>query len=272
MPDPSPDSSDARNPVSRCVRVGLLLLAAACGNAALAQADNHADGPRSLLITYRADPAKRPAFRQFLAHEELARLAAWKLQGVVANYQILFNPVVTEDTWDAMLVLRFRHFADTAGWMAIERNAPGGLSAAGLALGKPVNSYSADADWEGGEDTANADTGGIFYVIPYEYRAEGEYRKYMDGYVLPQVKGWMSTGVLTGYRIFMNRYPVGKPWDCLFILRYRDLDAFGKREATIARVRDGLQSDPQWKAWADNKGGIRTESENIIAEAVRAER
>ncbi len=251
----------------------LLMMAPAMmvSSPASAQADHHADGPRSLLITYRAEPAKRPAFRQFLAHEEMAQLAAWKRQGVIAGYQILFKPVVTEDTWDAMLVLRFEHFADTAKWMAIERVSPGGLSASGLALAKPVNSYAADADWSGGDDSMNADAGAIFYVIPYEYRAEGEYRKYMDGYVLPQIKGWMREGVLTGYQIFMNRYPVGKPWDALFVLRYRDLSAFGQRETTIAKVRGDLQSDAQWKTWADNKTGIRTESENIIAEAVRAQ-
>jgi hypothetical protein len=240
----------------------------AAAAAPIAQADNHSEGPRSLLLTFRADPAKRPAFRQFLAHEEMARLAAWQRQGVIASYQILFNPLVTEDTWDAMIVLRFRRFTDVARWFDIEKDAPGGLSPAGLGLAKPLNSYAADADWEGGEDSARADAGGIFYVIPYEYRAEGEYRKYMDGYVLPQIKGWMHEGVLTGYRIFMNRYPVGKLWDSLFVLRYRDLDAFGKREATIAKVRDLLQSDAQWKAWADNKAGIRTESENIIAQAL----
>ncbi len=34
-----------------------------------------------------------------------------------------------------------------------------------------------------------------------------------------------AKGVLNGYRIFMNRYPVGRPWDALFIYEYRDLEA-----------------------------------------------
>ncbi len=247
------------------------LLAGAVALASPAHAAEPADGPRSLLITYRSDPAHRPAFADYLAHDEWARLAQWKKQGVISGFQILFNPFNTEDTWDAMLVLRFARFTDTAKWLAIERTSPGGLAPAGLALARPVNSYSADADWEGGDDSAAGDAGAIFYVIPYEYRNEAEYRSYMDGYVLPQVQGWMKAGVLTGYRIFMNRYPVGKPWDVLFVYRYRDLDAFGKREATIAQVRAGLQADPVWTKWNATKSGVRTESENIVAQAVKPE-
>ncbi|MDB5736492.1 MAG: hypothetical protein JWO65_160 [Sphingomonas bacterium] len=255
------------------MRSKLNLLVTAIGLATLpamaAYAEARSDGPRSILISYRTDAAKRPAFRRYLAHEEMARLAQWKRQGVIAGYQILFNPFETEDTWDAMLVLRFQHFTDTAKWIAVERDNPGGLDAAGFALGKPFNTYSADVDWEGGEDNAAADKNAIFYVIPYEYRNATEYHNYFEGYVLPQVKWWMQTGILSGYRIFMNRYQVGKPWDALFVYRYRDLAAFGQREATVAKVREGLQSNADWVKWSQNKGDIRTESENAIAEAVQ---
>lgn len=230
-----------------------------------------AEGPRSLLITYRAEPAKRPAFRHYLAHDELSRLARWKRDGVISGYQILFNPLVTQDTWDAMVVLDFAKFTDTAKWDAIEATQPGGLDAAGLALATPINSYSADADWQGGEQSAAADRDAMFYVIPYDFQKEDEYRSYVDGYVIPQVKGWMAEGVLTGYRIFMNRYPVGKPWDALFVYRYRDIDAFGKRQATVEKVRVGLRNDPVWVKWNSNKFGIRTESENTVAEALKPE-
>jgi hypothetical protein len=232
-------------------------------------AEGRTDGPRSILIAYRTDVAKRPGFRQYLAHEEMARLAQWKRQGIISGYQILFNAFETEDTWDAMLVLRFQHFTDTAKWTAIERDNPGGLDQTGLTLGRPFNTYSADVDWEGGDDSASADKGAIFYVIPYEYRNATEYHNYFEGYVLPQVKGWMQTGVLSGYRIFMNRYQVGKPWDALFVYRYRDLAAFGQRDATVAKVREGLKSNPEWMKWSQNKGDIRTESENAIAEAIQ---
>jgi hypothetical protein len=258
------------------MRLRLLSLLAALSVAAAAPAVSRAaeaaDGPRNLLITYRAESAaKRPAFRNYLAHEEWKRLDALRRQGVIRSFQILFNPFETQDTWDAMVVLRFKAFADTAKWIDIERTQPGGLDAAGLALAHPTDTYSADSDWEGGEDEDKADAGAMFYVIPYEYQNEGEYRTYVDGYVIPQVRGWMREGVLTGYHIYMNRYPVGRPWDVLFVYRYRDLEAFGKRQATVAKVRAGLASDPAWTRWSQNKQGIRTESENVIAQSIEGQ-
>jgi hypothetical protein len=251
------------------LRLAALISAALLLAPALGRAAEPAEGPKSLLITYRAETAaQRPAFRRYLQHQEWKTLDDLKRQGAIAGFQILFNPFETQDTWDAMVILRFATFEDSAKWIAVERDAPGGLDAEGLKLGHPIDTYSADAAWTAGEESAKADENAMFYVIPYEYRNEAEYRRYVDGYVIPQVAGWMKEGVLTGYRIFMNRYPVGKPWDALFVYRYRDLGAFGKRDATVAKVRAGLVSDPAWKAWSDTKAGLRTESENVVAQAV----
>ena len=224
-------------------------------------------GPRSLLITYRSEPANRPAFRAYLQSEERAQLDKLKREGVLESYQILFNPFVTSGTWDAMTVLTFTHYADTQRWKELERTAPGGLSAKGLRLAKPVDTYSADLAWSGG-DPKSADSSSVYYVIPYEYAAADSYRKYVDGYVIPQVSGWIREGVLANYRIFMNRFPVGPPWDALFIYQYRDLEAFGRRDEIVAKVRKTLVDDPAWKALSDIKQTMRTESENTIAESV----
>ncbi len=95
-------------------------------------------GPLNILITYRSAAADRPAFRAYLQGEEIAKLEGLRKQGVLKDYQILFNPFVTTGTWDAMLVLSFTHYADTQRWKDIERTEPGGLSAAGLKLAKPL--------------------------------------------------------------------------------------------------------------------------------------
>jgi hypothetical protein len=79
----------------------------------------------------------------------------------------------------------------------------------------------------------------------------------------------MREGVLGSYRIYMNRYPVGRPWDSLFVFRYRNLEAFGRREEIIAKVRKTLVDQPVWKQFSDIKQTIRTESENTIAEALQ---
>lgn len=224
-----------------------------------------AGGPESLLIQYRTTAARRPAFRRYLERTELARLARWKARGVLADYQVLFNPYNDQDTWDALLVLKFPAYAAVGRWQAIEQTLPGGLDARGLALATPVQTYSADLRWaEGGWGGA----GNVFYVIPYEYRSEAEYAAYVEDYVLPQVRGWMRDGALSGYRIYMNRDPVGRRWDSLFVFRYRDLAAFGRREAVIAAVRAGLAADPRWAALNAGKRDVRTESDNAIAVAL----
>ncbi|MFI4885851.1 MAG: hypothetical protein ACHQIF_09815, partial [Steroidobacterales bacterium] len=181
----------------------------------------------------------------------------------------LFNPFVQPRTWDAMVVLSFARFADTRRWLDIERTAPGGLSGAGLRLARPVAEYSADLVWENGSAGREPADGHVFYVIPYTYLGSvTQYRAYVDGYVVPQLDGWLKAGVLSRYRIYLNRYPVGdpEPWDALFVYEYRSLEAFGRRDETIAAVRRGLQADPAWQKLSQSKSNQRTEAENTIAE------
>ncbi len=222
-------------------------------------------GPRQLFITYRSEAKDRPAFRDYLSHEGRAPFDKLVRDGALKDYQILFNPFNTSYTWDAMVVMEFAHYADTRRWNELERTSPGGLSAKGLTLARPVDTYAADLTWQGTASQAAGDDP-VYYVIPYEYRSAAEYRKYIEFYVLPQVNGWMQDGALSSYRIYMNRYPVGKPWDSLFVFQYRDLDSFGRRDQVLAKVREGLKADPVWQKLNETKQGIRSESENTIAE------
>jgi hypothetical protein len=254
----------------RSLKFTAWLLAAALTGVGSAFAQSPpATGPTHILITYRSEPANRPAFRTYLQRDMLARLEKLKREGVLRNYQILFNPFTTSYTWDAMTILSFTHYVDTLRWQQIERTAPGGLNAAGLRLGKPVDTYSADLPWEGQADDPGPEGDGVYYVIPYEYASADQYRKYVDAYVIPQVTGWMREGILSGYRLFMNRYGTGRPWDSLFVYRYRNLEAFGRRDEIIAKVRQTLVDQPAWKQFSDIKQTIRTESENTIAEALQ---
>lgn len=224
-------------------------------------------GPKELLITYRADPANRPAFRAYMAAKGIAQLRKLKQEGVLTNCQILFNPFVQPGTWDAITVMSFKTFEATARWQALERTMPGGLTPAGLKLARPTGTYSADLEWEGAAADQGPASDHVFYVIPYSYKTADQYRSYVNGYVAPQVEGWIKEGVLSRYRIYMNRYPVGdpEPWDSLFLYDYRNLTAFGNRDATTAKVRAPLRLDPAWKQLSDIKSTIRTEAENTIA-------
>jgi hypothetical protein len=248
----------------------LLLLLAALMSISLAvspraAADTASGGPLSLLISYRNAPADRPAFRTYLQNEGRAQLAKLQRDGVIKNYQVLFNPFSNSGTWDAMTIVNFANYADTRRWMTLEQTAPGGLTAAGLRLVQSMDTYSADLTWSAVAENAANDSDALYYVIPYEYGSADDYARYVEGYVLPQVNGWMREGVLSGYRIFMNRYPVGRPWDALFIYEYRDLDAFGKRADTVTKVRQTLENEPLWQQFHAIKQTMRSETENTIA-------
>jgi hypothetical protein len=224
------------------------------------------DGPKSLVISYRASAEHRVTFRRYLATNLAPRLRAMKAKGQIADFRIFYSWYRQPAVWDGLVILRFPTFAAVSGWNALERSEPGGLDAPGLALADPVTSYSSDLTWSRNPDDLK--DGEVYYVIPYEYRNEGEYRDYVKGYVLPQFDGWIETGALSGYEIYMNRYGTGSPWDSLFIQHYRGMAAFGKRQQITASVRDKLRGDSAWKAWSDKKAGIRSESENSIAELI----
>jgi hypothetical protein len=234
---------------------------------AAAEADDA--GPHQLLITYRSEARDRPAFRNYLAKEGRAPFDRLLKEGALKEYQILFNPYNGAGTWDAMVVMNFNRFADTRKWRDIERVSPGGLSAKGLKLARPVDTYSADLTWQASTPGASS-RDSVFYVIPYEYNSAGEYKKYVDAYVIPQVQGWMREGVLSGYRMYMNRFPVGRPWDALFIYQYKDADSFGNREKALQKVREGLKTDPVWQKFNEIKQTLRSETENTITEIVEA--
>jgi hypothetical protein len=246
--------------------VRALLLAVALLAAAPALAAESQGGPTQLLITYRAEAANRPAFRAYLLGDETALLEGLKREGVLKSYQVLFNPFVTTGTWDAMIVLSFRDYGATQRWKDLERTHPGGLDAAGLKLARPLQTYSADLAWEAAAPDPGPPGKRVVYVIPYSYTALDQYKTFVDGYVIPQVKGWMAEGVLTRYAIYLNRYAVGDPWDALFVYEYRDLESFGRREETVAKVRGPLRDDPTWKHWNDIKATVRSETENTITE------
>lgn len=258
--------------LSSAAMLPLLLMALPPQPAGAAAAESAVSGgPRELLISYRCEPAQRPAFRAYLKSHEAALLQRLERQGVLSGYQILFNPFVQPRTWDAMVVLSFKRFSDTRSWLDIEQRSPGGLDARGLKLARPVGEYSADLTWQGdARDPGSAD-GHVFYVIPYTYLSSlGQYKSYVDGYVIPQVQGWLKAGVLSRYRIYLNRYPVGdpEPWDVLFVYEYRSLEDFGRRDEAMAAVRETLRADPNWSKLSQTKSGLRTESENTIAEAL----
>jgi hypothetical protein len=224
------------------------------------------EGPNTLVIHYRASLDNRAAFRDYLVKDFAPKLRAMKAKGELADFRVFYSWYRQPDVWDGMAVLRFPSHAGVLKWNALERGSPGGLDAAGIALADPYATYAADLSWSRNPDDLK--DGEVYYVIPYEYSDATQYRDYVKGYILPQFDGWMKTGAVTGYEMYMNRYPVGTPWDALFIQHYRDMAAFGQRQKVTEEVRAGLRNDPVWSAWSNKKMGIRTETENTIAELI----
>jgi len=150
----------------------------------------------------------------------------------------------------------------------LERTRPGGLSNAGLALAQPVLTSSADLAWSGA-NAGDTDTDtSVYYIIPYEYRNTEEYVKYAQAYMIPQYEGWLKDGALSGYEVLLNRYTVGDPWDVLVVLRYRDINAYGRRQQVLDKVRATLKDNAEWQAYHKRKSDIRSETENSIADLV----
>ncbi|MCP3729952.1 hypothetical protein M9978_05875 [Sphingomonas sp. MG17] len=225
------------------------------------------DGPKSLIIQYRAELPNRVPFRRYLVDTLAPKLRAMKARGELADFRIFYSWYRQPAVWDGLVILRFPTFDAVRKWNALEQGAPGGLDARGMTLADPVASYSSDLSWGKNEDDLL--DGQVYYVIPYEYLTNAdEYRDYVKAYVLPQFDGWIKNGALTGYELYMNRYGTGSPWDALFIQHYRDMGSFGQRQKLTASTRVTLRDNAEWKVWSDKKQSLRSEAENSIAELI----
>lgn len=85
-------------------------------------------------------------------------------------------------------------------------------------------------------------------MIPYQVLVPSpEYLSYVDAYVVAQFDGWIAEGVLNSYEIQASRFPAGRPWASLILLRYHDDAALERRDETTALVRRQLAQNPQWE-------------------------
>ena len=255
-----------------CARLRLIaLLLVALGLAPRAfAADAHDDGPRTLAITYHVAPVNRAALREQMQASELARFRAWKDEGVLQDYRVLFSRYVDSANWDMLVLLSFAKYADLERWKAIEQTYPAGLSAKALALTTSVSSVALDLERS---ERLPAARDSVFMVIPYHVVIPtGEYLAYVDGYVVPQVKGWMAEGALAGYGLYLVRYTAEQPWESLLVLEYAGDRGLGRREAVVAKVRDRLKADANWKAISDGKKDVRVERRAVVADALSPSR
>jgi hypothetical protein len=226
-----------------------------------------ATGPQTLAIAYRCNPDQRANLRQTMIAGGVARFEGWKKQGILKDYHILFNNYLDSETYDLLTLLTFHDFSSVNRWKEIERTAPGGLSNEALKLVTSAITYSLDTVRHGTSKEPPKLGQSVYFIIPYDYViGTDDYVRYLDTYVIPQVNGWMEENVLASYSIYLSRYSTARAWGSLFVLEYRDHDAFGKRESTVAKVREKLKTNAEWLATSENKQKIRVEKQTIIAE------
>ncbi|HEV2444255.1 MAG TPA: hypothetical protein VGT07_17145 [Steroidobacteraceae bacterium] len=230
--------------------------------------------PRSaIVITYRSGVADRPSLRREAQQVLVPRLQAWRRDGTIAGYQLLFNSFVDAGTWDLMAIIDFKDFNSVERWRDIERSSPGGLTARGLRVLTPSSEYLMDVVQRSQAADSNGRPG-VFLVIPYVFSPTPleRYLQYAHGYILPETEGWMRHGNISGYGLYVNRFYPDEPVQSLLVLEYKDFDALSNRETVVEQTRRELSADPAWKSWSDAKGNehIRTEKQAVIAEQLAA--
>ncbi len=220
---------------------------------------------QALVIAYHTSPANWMAFREALRSEALPRFRALQREGILRSYHVLFNRHVDSAGWNTIAMLTFKGPDGLARWKQGARSMPAGLTQDELALTSQIETTPVNLVRQG--DARKSVSSPVTLVIPYRYLVSGTgYLKYLDGYTVPQLKGWIDAGVLSRYTIFMAQYPAGRPWSAMLILEYRSDAALAARDAVKDTVRARLALDPAWKAISDDKKAIREEMAPTVAD------
>ncbi|MBN8886091.1 MAG: hypothetical protein J0I77_10250 [Rudaea sp.] len=235
-----------------------------------AEPDPRMSGPRSLIVAYHTAPANREKLRSYMLGAGLKDFAQWKREGAIADYHVYFNRYIDSDNWDMLAVVTLAAENGTARWAQIESAHPSGLNAAALALTTAIHTTVADLMRNKSKPAKNGKPP-VYLMIPYDYLVSvNEYIKYVDAYVLAQTDGWIEEGVLSGYGFYLSRYAAGRPWSAMFVYEYASEDGLGARDVTVAKVRERLKQNSEWKAIADNKQGVRKELQPVVADELIA--
>ncbi len=250
----------------------VLALVVALGPARAADPDPRNDSPRSLIITYHTTPANRGALRAYMRNSGLKDFAQWKQQGAVQDYHVYFNRYVDSNNWDMLALVTLAPGNGTERWKRTEADHPAGLSQNALALTTSINTAPADLVRSNAKHAKGAaDKPPVFLMVPYDYVVSlGEYLKYVDAYVVPQMEGWMQEGVLSRYSVYLSRYPAGRPWSAFLVYEYANEEALGQRDRVLAKVRARLADNPEWKAVSESKHNVRKEEQPVVADELSA--
>jgi hypothetical protein len=253
------------------IRMSILLLAAtmwAPMSEALADATVTAPVP-TLIIDYYTRPENRPALKNYMRKTGLERFEAMRRRGDIVDYRIFFSRYVDSDSWDMMAIVSFSTDTELSNWRRIEESYPAGLCPSILRLTASIHSTPADLIRSEESLPQTRTPKAVYLVIPYSFQlSEVEYKKYFDTYVAPEIDGWIKTGVVDRYGMYIARYGAGRPWRSMIIYQYNGDEGLSRRTEAIAAVRAELRKNPEWKDASDNKRSIRTELRAVVADGL----
>jgi hypothetical protein len=217
-----------------------------------------------LTVAVQVRPADRHALKAALNGDQTAVLKKWRADGLITGYRLLFGRYPDSSQWDAFELLTFKDQNALARWRNAAKE-PFGRRV--LALAQKIETTPGDVIRGEGARSRNP----AILVIPYLLMVSPqEYVSYLDGYTIPQFRGWMNAGILDGYDVVMSSYPAGRQWGALITLRYHDDVALGRRDEIVQATRAALASDRSWKALADSKKSVRSEGALTVADEVSA--
>jgi hypothetical protein len=218
----------------------------------------------AITVAYSAPAAQRARLQAELQGGGAARLRQWRSEGTIAGFRILFNQFADSDLWDAMLLVEFSDEGPGTRWFAAQNKYPSALDPKVYEALSAVHTTPLELVRRG--SVAPTPANPVIMAIPYQVMVSaGDYEAYADGYVIPQLEGWMREGILGAYSLWGARFPAGRQWTHLLLLDYRDEQALGHRDEVVAKVRGQLKSDPRWQAISESKHKIREERQPVIA-------
>ena len=246
----------------------LLLVLNFVGTYGRVLAQEQINGPTALIVTYRAKPGSRVAFRQIMQSEGISQFEKWKKSGLFAGYNALFTTYAGDSAPDMFVILRFKHFTDLGRWQKIEETYPGGLVERAQSLAVADTSGTADMVMQESDLPTTKDS--QFFILEYKVTVDmPKYISYVHGYVVPQFQEWAKAGVLSSFACYANQNPAGAPWSSLIVLEYKDLKSLAAREVIKNKARTELAaSNPAWKKWSEDKSAIREEKAAIPARSL----
>ena len=222
-----------------------------------------------LTVAMTARPQDRAALLADMTGPQRALLSRWHKAGLIAGSRLLFTRAADTGVWDAMVILTFADDAAQARWRTQVAAGSGGIAPEALSHIAAVETTPCDGVREGGPGKS---TTAAVLVVPYlALIPPSQYLNYLDGYTVPQFRGWIEAGALDSYEIITSRYPAGRAWNATIILRYRDDAALARREEVTTETRSRLAANPSWKTFSDSKKAIRTEGRLAVADEILAE-